>query len=157
MRLQVPRRTLLVYSIVAPLLLTSLATGIAKGSYANGVHASASGALVQPTGTFAARSMHSPKITFAARVVRLKHGGTGSGSANVLICLPSGCEADSTTKLSETTCGSGKHTIATIDSSLSEYGIYQVKSGAVNGKCEFTVQDYYFGGSATERVVNRSN
>jgi hypothetical protein len=161
MRLQVPRRTLLVYSVVTPLLLTSLVTGFAKGSYASGASThsvrATSGGLVQPTRTFASRPMDWPKLRFEARVIHLRHGGTGSGATQVSLCYPSGCVADLTTQLTENTCGSGKKAIVTIDTRFKSYGIYNVYSGGRNGTCEFTVQDSTNGLSATERVVNRTN
>lgn len=160
MRLQVLRRTLLVYSVVTPLLLTSLVTGFAKGSYASGASTQAvhvtSGGLVQPPRTFGVRPMDWPKVRFFERVVRIRHGGTGN-SATILICYPSGCQADASTNLTGTTCGSGKRAIVTIDTSFTEYGIYQINAGPRNGKCQFTVQDSTNGLTAAERVVNRSN
>jgi hypothetical protein len=82
---------------------------------------------------------------------------TLTGKSGTSVTVLEGSSVDSTTVIVDNTCGSGSKTIASIDDSFSEYGIYAITAGPVNGKCSFTVQDVTNGAKGTEYITNSSN
>lgn len=94
------------------------------------------------------------KVIFLPKSVTFSKGQKSPQSMTAN--FPKG-QADQFTQLKSTSCGSGSSAIATIDTSLSEYGIYSVDPGTVNGTCTFTVTDKVNKVKGKGKVVNNSN
>jgi hypothetical protein len=127
------------------------------------VTAATSASLAAPLATHAfntralrtpvAQPMHAGRIRFYPSAMVRFHRGDKAQRSVVAVY---GSAADSTTFIVQNTCGSGGGAIALIDGSASEYGIWGVTPGSVNGKCEFTLHDAN-GNKGKVHIVNKSN